>query len=269
MSPRSLATGLGLLLGGGALVLQFWLSMSARLGQGHDLLNALLWFFTYFTILTNLMLVLIYLSALSSARWLGWWRSPVTRGMMAAAMTLVMGFYHFVLAATWQPQGLFHLADVLLHYATPLVYLGWWLAFQAKGRLRLSDIGWMLLPPLGWLAWTMARGAVGCVTDGLVRDVRKIREAAFPVFHGGIGPLDSKGRGEVVRIDVPVRVGGVLVHPGDILFGDADGCVVIPQAIEADVVKAAREKLRGETKTKEALMAGRKLGDVFAEFGVL
>jgi len=160
MSPRSLATGLGLLLGGGALVLQFWLSMSARLGQGHDLLNALLWFFTYFTILTNLMLVLIYLSALSSTRWLGWWRSPVTRGMMAAAMTLVMGFYHFVLAATWQPQGLFHLADVLLHYATPLVYLGWWLAFQAKGRLRLSDIGWMLLPPLGWLAWTMARGAV-------------------------------------------------------------------------------------------------------------
>lgn len=160
MSPRSLATGLGLLLGGGALVLQFWLSMSARLGQGHDLLNALLWFFTYFTILTNLMLVLIYLSALSSTRWLGWWRSPVTRGMMAAAMTLVMGFYHFVLAATWQPQGLFHLADVLLHYATPLVYLGWWLAFQAKGRLRLSDIGWMLLPPLGWLAWTMARGAI-------------------------------------------------------------------------------------------------------------
>lgn len=160
MSPRSLATGLGLLLGGGALVLQFWLSMSARLGQGHDLLNALLWFFTYFTILTNLMLVLIYLSELSSTRWLGWWRSPVTRGMMAAAMTLVMGFYHFVLAATWQPQGLFHLADVLLHYATPLVYLGWWLAFQAKGRLRLSDIGWMLLPPLGWLAWTMARGAV-------------------------------------------------------------------------------------------------------------
>lgn len=160
MSPRSLATGLGLLLGGSALVLQFWLSMSARLGQGHDLPNALLWFFTYFTILTNLMLVLIYLSALSSTRWLGWWRSPVTRGMMAAAMTLVMGFYHFVLAATWQPQGLFHLADVLLHYATPLVYLGWWLAFQAKGRLRLSDIGWMLLPPLGWLAWTMARGAI-------------------------------------------------------------------------------------------------------------
>ena len=54
MSPRSLATGLGLLLGGSALVLQFWLSMSARLGQGHDLLNAVLWFFTYFTILTNL-----------------------------------------------------------------------------------------------------------------------------------------------------------------------------------------------------------------------
>lgn len=127
------------------------------------------------------------------------------------------------------------------------------------------------IAPWGGLLSTAAkvRGAAGAVMDGLVRDIRDIRSMAFPVYHGGIGPLDSKGRGEVVRIDVPVRVGGVLVHPGDILFGDADGCVVIPQAIEADVVTAAREKLRGETKTKEALMAGRKLGDVFAEFGVL
>lgn len=127
------------------------------------------------------------------------------------------------------------------------------------------------IAPWGGLLSTAAkvRGATGAVMDGLVRDVREIRGMGFPVFHGGIGPLDSKGRGEVVRIDVPVRIGGVLVHPGDILFGDADGCVVIPQSIEADVVTAAREKLRGEKNTKEALMAGRKLGDVFAEFGVL
>lgn len=158
-APR-LASLLGLIVGAAALILQASLSFPARLGNGHDLLDAVLWFFTYFTILTNIMLVLIYLSELTSAPWLGWWRSPVTRGMMAAAMTLVMGFYHFVLAATWSPAGLFLAADVLLHYGTPVIYLGWWLVFEPKGRLRWRDIGWMLVPPLAWLGWTMLRGAI-------------------------------------------------------------------------------------------------------------
>jgi hypothetical protein len=106
------------------------------------------------------MLVLVYLSDLVPRRWLGWWRSPVTRGMMAGAIALVMGFYHFVLAATWAPAGLFLLADVLLHYVTPGVYVIWWLVFQPKGSLRFGHIGWMLLPPSLWLAWTMLRGAI-------------------------------------------------------------------------------------------------------------
>ena len=160
MPLRRVATLVGLAVGVGALLLQFWLSMSARLALGGGIVDALLWFFTYFTILTNLMLVLVYLSDILEARWLAWWRSPVTRGMMAAAMTLVMGFYHLVLAATWDPQGLFHLADVLLHYATPLIYLAWWFFFEPKGRLRFGDVGFMLVPTFVWLTWTMLRGAV-------------------------------------------------------------------------------------------------------------
>lgn len=160
MPLRTATTLLGLVVGAGALFLQFWLSMTARLALGGGLVDALLWFFTYFTILTNLMLVLVYLSEIWNASWLAWWRSPVTRGMMAAAMTLVMAFYHLVLAATWQPQGLFLVADVLLHYATPIIYLVWWIAFAPKGGLRFPDIGRMLVPPLVWLAWAMARGAV-------------------------------------------------------------------------------------------------------------
>src|SRR5581483_9315681 len=60
------------------------------------------------------------------------------------------------------------------------------------------------IAPWGELLTTAAqcRAAAGCVTDGMVRDVRRIRAAGFPVFHGGIGPLDSKGRAEVVAIDV-------------------------------------------------------------------
>jgi regulator of RNase E activity RraA len=76
--------------------------------------------------------------------------------------------------------------------------------------------------PWGELLSTAAtcRGAEACVTDGLVRDVKKIREMRFPVFHGGIGPLDSKGRAKMVAIDVPIECGGVTVRAGDIVFGD-------------------------------------------------
>jgi regulator of RNase E activity RraA len=127
------------------------------------------------------------------------------------------------------------------------------------------------IAPWGGLLTTAARarGATGCLTDGFVRDIRTIRKFGFPVFHGGIGPLDSKGRGEVAEIDIPVNVAGVRVAPGDLVFGDADGVVVIPRAIEHEVFKSAVEKLAGEARTEEALMRGEKLADVFARFGIL
>ncbi len=125
--------------------------------------------------------------------------------------------------------------------------------------------------PWGELLTTAARarGAVGCVTDGLVRDIRQIRQQRFPVYAGGIGPLDSKGRGQMVRMDVPVRCGGVMVEPGDLVFGDADGVVVLPRAVEEAVVQAALAKAAGEDRTRADLEAGAKLADVFARYGVL
>jgi regulator of RNase E activity RraA len=113
------------------------------------------------------------------------------------------------------------------------------------------------------------RGAAGCLTDGLVRDVKKIRKMNFPVFHGGIGPLDSKGRGKVMAIDCPVEVAGVRIDPGDLIFGDVDGVVAIPKKIEAEVLKRAFEKVEGENKTLAALKRGEKLGTVFARYGIL
>jgi regulator of RNase E activity RraA len=114
-----------------------------------------------------------------------------------------------------------------------------------------------------------ARGAAGAVMDGLVRDVRAIREMKFPVFHGGIGPLDAKGRGKVMAIDVPAVVAGVRIEPGDLVFGDADGVVVIPRAAEERVIAAALDKVRGENATREALARGEKLADVFRRHGIL
>jgi regulator of RNase E activity RraA len=114
-----------------------------------------------------------------------------------------------------------------------------------------------------------ARGAAGCVTDGLTRDIRAIREMKFPVFHGGIGPLDSKGRGKASQIDVPVVCAGVRIEPGDLVFGDADGVVVIPAAIEDQVLAGAFEKVSGEDKTRQDLARGVKLREVFERYGVL
>ena len=127
------------------------------------------------------------------------------------------------------------------------------------------------IAPWGELLTTasLARRAAGCVTDGLVRDVRQIRELGFPVFRGGIGPLDTKGRARMVDRDVPVECAGVRIESGDIVFGDVDGVVVIPRAHEHAVLGKAMEKVTGENHTRDALRTGEPLASVFKRFGIL
>ncbi|MBU3737351.1 MAG: RraA family protein [Rhodoferax sp.] len=127
------------------------------------------------------------------------------------------------------------------------------------------------IAPWGELLSTaaVARGAAGCVTDGLVRDVRQIRAMGFPVFHGGIGPLDTKGRARMVDRDVRVECGGVSIDPGDLVFGDVDGVVVIPRSHEHAVIDRALEKVRGENDTRDALQRGESLASVFRRLGIL
>jgi 4-hydroxy-4-methyl-2-oxoglutarate aldolase len=135
--------------------------------------------------------------------------------------------------------------------------------FGCGGSTRIAPWGELLSTA------ARARGAAGCLTDGYVRDVRQIRQLGFPVFHGGIAPLDSKGRGKVADIDVPIECGGVRVLPGDLVVGDADGVVVVPRAVEADVLDRAFAKVSGENRTREELERGAKLADVFARHGIL
>ena len=127
------------------------------------------------------------------------------------------------------------------------------------------------IAPWGELLSTaaVAHQAAGCVTDGLVRDVKQIRAMAFPVFHGGIGPLDTKGRARMVDRDVRVECGGVAIESGDIVFGDVDGVVVIPRSHEALVIEKAIEKVTGENHTRDALRKGEALASVFKRLGIL
>ncbi|MCG9128810.1 RraA family protein [Candidatus Poribacteria bacterium] len=113
------------------------------------------------------------------------------------------------------------------------------------------------------------RGARGAIIEGFIRDVRAIMDMGFPIFTTGISPVDSNGRGEVVAYNVPIECGGVTVNPGDIVFGDADGVVIIPQSVENQVIEAALEKVKGENRTRDSLLDGATLRQVYDEFGIL
>jgi 4-hydroxy-4-methyl-2-oxoglutarate aldolase len=114
-----------------------------------------------------------------------------------------------------------------------------------------------------------ARGARGAVIDGLVRDVRKIEGLGFPVFARGIKPVDSRGRGLVIDYNVPVDCGGVLVNPGDLVFADYDGVMVIPAEVLPEAIRLATDKVTRENHTRDELMAGAYLRDVYEKYGVL
>lgn len=133
-----------------------------------------------------------------------------------------------------------------------------------------SDASWTNAP-WGELMSTVAmrNGVHGCICDGLIRDCRQIMAMGFPVFHAGVRPVDSKGRGRVMAYDVPVRCGDVLVQPGELVFADFDGVVVIPRQAEDEALRRAAEKLGKENTTRRELLNGRTLRDVFDEYGVL
>lgn len=125
--------------------------------------------------------------------------------------------------------------------------------------------------PWGELMSTIAKhhGAAGTVCDSQVRDCVRIIEMGFPVYYTGIRPLDSKGRARVMDYDVPVSCGDVLVQPGDLVFADYDGVVVIPKVVEKDVLRLAHEKAGQETLSRQELLAGKSLREVYAKYGVL
>lgn len=151
----------GFAVGLGALILQFSITIPASMEAGRSLFLSIVFYFSFFTILTNITLVLIYAARLfDRMAWLQPFSLPWVRGAAAAAITLVMSFYHFVLAALWQPQGLFWVADVTLHYVTPLLYLAGFAAFMRTGTLGARNIPTMLIPPIIYLAYVLVRGAL-------------------------------------------------------------------------------------------------------------
>lgn len=125
--------------------------------------------------------------------------------------------------------------------------------------------------PWGELLSTVAKlnGAAGCVCDSQIRDCVRIIEMDFPVYYAGIRPLDSMGRARVMDYDVTIKCGDVTVRPNELVFADFDGIVVIPKEAEKEALVLAREKAGKESLTRNELLAGKTLREVYDTYGTL
>jgi regulator of RNase E activity RraA len=112
-------------------------------------------------------------------------------------------------------------------------------------------------------------GASGAVVNGYVRDTRAILDMKFPTFAFGSYGQDSAPRYKVYDFRIPIEIGGVRINPGDVLFGDIDGVLVVPAEAEAEVFTKALEKTRGEKLVKKELEAGSTAVAAFAKHGIM
>lgn len=111
--------------------------------------------------------------------------------------------------------------------------------------------------------------AAGAVANGYIRDTKGILALDFPVFACGSYAQDQAPRGRVIDYRVTVQVGDAVVHPGDILFGDIDGVLVIPQKIETVVIQKAYEKATGERTVLKAIQAGMSAEEAFRTYKIM
>ena len=151
------------------------------------------------------------------------------------------------------------------------------LELQAVDTCRPDDVliaaagGSMRSGLWGELLSTAARrsGCVGAIVDGAVRDVAKMEAMGFPIWARGTCLYDSKHRNRVIDVDVPVEIDGVPFAPGDLVVADADGIVVVPPQVEADVIRHAWDKVHAENIVRDAIAGGLGAAAAFAKYGVL
>lgn len=111
--------------------------------------------------------------------------------------------------------------------------------------------------------------AAGAVLDGYWRDTPEVLQMGLPVFGFGGYAQDQGPRGKVVDWRVPVEINGVRVKPGDLVFGDLDGVLVIPREGETEAIRRALEKASTENKVRDAIQRGMSTADAFRTFGVM
>ena len=115
----------------------------------------------------------------------------------------------------------------------------------------------------------MHLNAAGAILNGFIRDTREIRALGLPVFSRGSYAQDQGVRGKVVDFRSRLKIGDVVVDPGDLIFADDEGVLVIPAAVENEAVERAIEKARTENKVALAIRNGMSAREAFDSFGVM
>jgi 4-hydroxy-4-methyl-2-oxoglutarate aldolase len=131
--------------------------------------------------------------------------------------------------------------NLMIHAALALAQPGDVLVVDGKGDLSCALVGDILSRQ------ALALGVAGLVVDGAVRDIEGIQALGLPVFAAGLNP-NGPSKHVPGRLNHPVTVGGIVVQPGDLIVGDADGVAVIPRADAAALLPLAEKKLQDEAK---------------------
>lgn len=118
-------------------------------------------------------------------------------------------------------------------------------------------------------ATAKVRGAVGAVLDGYTRDTPQVLSQNFPVFARGRWAQDSSIRTNVVDYRCTIEIGQVTIQDGDLVFGDMDGVLIIPQQAAEECIRMALEKASGEKMVRQAIEQGMSATEAFAHFGIL
>jgi regulator of RNase E activity RraA len=153
-------------------------------------------------------------------------------------------------------------------HETLLAWTG--LLSQAKaGHLWVSQPNDRVVAHMGELsAETLKnKGVLGCVADGFVRDVDFLLEMGFQTWSRGFTPRDIVGYWLPRAIEVDIRIGDVVVAPGDYLVGDRDGLLRVPRAIVEDVIDKAEAAIKTENKVRTAILAGTDPQEAYLKFG--
>ncbi len=111
--------------------------------------------------------------------------------------------------------------------------------------------------------------SAGAVVNGYSRDTNQVLELHFPTFSIGTYAQDQGPRGKVIDFRIPIEWDGIKINPGDLIFGDRDGVLVVPREVEEEAFAGALEKARGERLVLKALQNGMSTVDAFKKYGIM
>lgn len=113
------------------------------------------------------------------------------------------------------------------------------------------------------------RKGAGVLLDAYARDIKALKEMDFPLFYRGKDPRTSKGRCEINECQIPVIIDGVTINPGDYIFGDVDGVVIIPKDLIEEVLDRAFALIGDENRVRDGLLNGDSLETVYTKIGAI